>query len=88
MNIGDNVEYQNELLDDYITRNYSVEPAILDRIKNLNRSLNARLSPVEISRNISWKPKKFEFENSTVLDLILRFFLFPPCDFQDITYNK
>ena len=58
-----NVEYQNELLDDYITRNYSVEPSILDRIKNLNRSLNTRLSPVEISRNISWKPKKFEFEN-------------------------
>ena len=58
-----NVEYQNELLDDYIARNYSVEPAIMDRIKNLNRSLNARLSPVEISRNISWKPKKFEFEN-------------------------
>tara|TARA_R110002153_G_scaffold64821_10_gene173777 strand:+ start:1387 stop:4539 length:3153 start_codon:yes stop_codon:yes gene_type:complete len=57
------VEYQNDLIEDYISRNYTIEPAIMDRIKNLNRSLNTMLSPVEISRNISWKPKKFEFEN-------------------------
>ena len=57
------IEYQNDLLDDYISRNYSLEPDMVARIKNLNRGLNSSLSPVEISRNISWKPKKFEFEN-------------------------
>ena len=57
------IEYQNDLLEDYIGRNYPIDPAMLSRIKTLNRSLNANLSPVEISRNISWKPKKFEFEN-------------------------
>ena len=57
------IEYQNELLDDYISRNYTLDPEMQSRIKNLNRSLNAGLPPVEISRNISWKPKKFEFDN-------------------------
>ena len=57
------VEYQNELISDYIERNFSIESELLDRIKNLNRQINKNLSPVEISRNVDWKLKTFEFSN-------------------------
>ena len=57
------VEYQNELISDYIERNYSIDSELLDRIKNLNRQINKNLTPVEISRNIDWQLKKFEFSN-------------------------
>ena len=57
------VEYQNELIGEYIERNFSADPAIIDRVKNINRGLNKDLAPVEISRNIFWKAKGFEFSN-------------------------
>ena len=57
------VEYQNELIGEYIERNFSADPAIIDRVKNINRGLNKDLAPVEISRNIFWKAKNFEFSN-------------------------
>mgnify|MGYP003385378502 FL=1 len=57
------VEYQNELIEEFVERNYSPEPEILSRIKNINRSLNKDLKPVEISRNIFWKPKTLTFSN-------------------------
>lgn len=57
------VEYQNELIGEYIERNFSADPVIIDRVKNINRALNKDLAPVEISRNIFWKAKSFEFSN-------------------------
>lgn len=55
--------YQNELLTDYLERNYDLDPEILNRVRKINRSLNSLLPDVEISRNISWKPKTFTFSN-------------------------
>jgi len=57
------VEYQNELIGEYIERNFKADPAIIDRVKNINRGLNKSLAPIEISRNIFWKAKNFEFSN-------------------------
>ena len=57
------VEYQNELIGEYIERNFSADPTIIDRVKNINRGLNKDLAPVEISRNIFWRAKGFEFSN-------------------------
>tara|TARA_R110001583_G_scaffold3293_20_gene21341 strand:- start:266 stop:3421 length:3156 start_codon:yes stop_codon:yes gene_type:complete len=57
-------EYQNKLIIEHLERNFPViEDSILKRIRNLNRDLNKLLPDVEIGRNISWKPKKFEFSN-------------------------
>ena len=40
-----------------------MDPEILNRVRKINRSLNSLLPDVEISRNISWKPKTFTFSN-------------------------
>ena len=55
--------YQNELIVDYLERNYDLDPDLLNRIRKINRDLNSLLPDVEISRNLSWKPKTFEFSN-------------------------
>jgi len=55
--------YQSELIVDYLARNYDLDSELLDRVRKINRSLNTLLPPAEISRNVSWKPKIFEFSN-------------------------
>ena len=55
--------YQNELIVDYLERNYDLDPDLLTRIRKINRDLNSLLPDVEISRNVSWKPKTFKFSN-------------------------
>jgi len=57
------VNYQNRLIDDYLTRNFSIETDVLNRIKNINRTLNQSLTNVAVSRHINWKPKLFKFSN-------------------------
>ena len=58
-----NVEYQNELIDEYLNKNHEIDPTIVDKIKIINRQLNKNLSDVEVSRGIDWEPVKFEFSN-------------------------
>ena len=55
--------YQNELISDYLERNYDLDSDLLNRVRKINRSLNSLLPDVEISRNVSWKPKIFKFSN-------------------------
>ena len=55
--------YQNELISDYLERNYDLDSDLLNRVRKINRSLNSLLPDVEISRNVSWKPKTFKFSN-------------------------
>ena len=63
--VGDitNSDYQFELIEDYLKRNYIVSSDILLKIKNINTDLNSILPEEEISRNVNWKIKKFEFDN-------------------------
>ena len=57
------VQYQNELLEEYISTNHPADDETIRRIKNINTELNKHLSTIEISRGVRWLPKTFEFSN-------------------------
>ena len=65
INIGDvrDVEYQNELITKYLDNKFALDESMLDGIRHVNRTVNSGLPSLEISRNVSWIPKKFEFSN-------------------------
>lgn len=64
INVGDvrDVEYQNSLISKYL-QDKLIDDETLDGIRHVNRTVNSGLPKLEISRNISWIPKKFEFSN-------------------------
>ena len=57
------VEHQNKLIANYIKNKYTVTDDILDKVYNINRSVNKKLSSGDIVRNTIWIPIKFEFDN-------------------------
>ena len=57
------VNFQNELISDYLLRNFPVGQTTLDAIFDINRHLNQLLPAQDIVRNIIWKPKVFTFSN-------------------------
>lgn len=61
-NIRD-VNYQNELLYEYIYTNHNVDDSVIDEVHKINKNLNTGLSGIEITRNVNWKAKLFEFSN-------------------------
>ena len=65
VDIGDmtNPDYQYDLIEDYLKRNHIIEDEILLKIKDINEELNNQLPVEEISRNVFWKLKKFEWSN-------------------------
>ena len=65
INIGDvrDVEYQNDLISKYLENKFALDDVMLDGIRHVNRTVNSSLPKLEISRNVSWIPKKFEFSN-------------------------
>ena len=56
-------EFQYQLIKEYLEKNYGVEDSVLKKIQKINEDLNDQLPSADISRNIIWKLKKFEFEN-------------------------
>lgn len=64
INQGDvrNVQYQNQLLKEYLEDN-GTDPLTVSKVLDINTKLNQELHLPEISRNVVWKPKKFEFSN-------------------------
>lgn len=65
INIGDvrDVEYQNELITKYLKNKFILDDTILDGIRYVNRTVNSSLPKLEVTRHISWIPKRFEFSN-------------------------
>jgi len=65
VDVGDvtNPDYQFKLIRDYLKRNHTVSDEILLEIKGINDDLNNQLPDEDVSRNINWKLKKFEFSN-------------------------
>ena len=63
--IGDvnDTDYQYELMEDYLKRNYTLTDEMLIKIKKLNEDINNELPPARVKRNIDWKIKKLEFSN-------------------------
>jgi DNA repair exonuclease SbcCD ATPase subunit len=58
------VTYQNSLITDYIQR---MMPFVTDEeiagIQSLNKDINSRIIADELTRNVKWKPVRFEFSN-------------------------
>jgi len=65
IDVGDitNSDYQYNLIEDYLNRNYIVDEELLVKIKEINDDLNVVLPDEEIQRNVSWKLKSLEFDN-------------------------
>jgi|21_taG_2_1085346.scaffolds.fasta_scaffold00066_4 DNA repair exonuclease SbcCD ATPase subunit len=57
------VNYQNSLIKEYLDRNFNVDDDIVKHIRKINKDLNSQLSQLEVTRDIDWQIKKFEFSN-------------------------
>jgi DNA repair exonuclease SbcCD ATPase subunit/UDP-2,3-diacylglucosamine pyrophosphatase LpxH len=59
-----NVDYQNRLISEYLTKRVQLnDPQKLEDILAINRNVNALIKRDEFSRNLKWKPIRFEFDN-------------------------
>jgi len=65
INIGDvrDTEYQNELISKYLENKFALDDDMLDGVRHVNRTVNSNLPKLDINRNVSWIPKRFEFSN-------------------------
>ena len=63
--IGDlsSVSYQNDLITDYVKRNFPATDEVIKEIRDINEELNKQLDEDELVNNLKWKPKRFEFSN-------------------------
>jgi len=57
------VEFQNELIKDYLERQYLADEGTVDKIQQINREINTKLVDDDVTPNIQWVPKQFEFSN-------------------------
>lgn len=58
------VEYQNELITDYIAIKYPQSSTDeLDAIRHINRTINSKLPVLDSVRHTTWHPISFEFSN-------------------------
>jgi DNA repair exonuclease SbcCD ATPase subunit len=65
-NIVGNVKdetFQNQLIRDYLERQFLLEDSDLDKIAEINTDINSRIDDSKIAENILWEPKTFEFSN-------------------------
>ena len=57
-----NVDYQNKLIEDnLVSKNLGKD--IIEKVKELNKTLNKEIPKDKAPKNIRWKPKMFEFDN-------------------------
>jgi DNA repair exonuclease SbcCD ATPase subunit/DNA repair exonuclease SbcCD nuclease subunit len=57
------VTFQNQLIRDYLERQYLLEDSELNHITDINADMNSRIDDSKIAENILWTPKTFEFSN-------------------------
>jgi len=57
------VSFQNTIIQEFLLRRYTIDNEVIEKIYDINDTLNLRLKPVDVQRNIVWKPKTFEFTN-------------------------
>ena len=68
LDIGDvrDVNYQNELIEDFLKRNVdSIDEKTIKRVQEINKMTNnsPEIYDGDITRNVDWKIKSFEFDN-------------------------
>ena len=62
-NISD-VSHQNSLIKDYIEEHFhNIDSDVVQKVLDINTSLNARVGDDELPKNVSWRPIKLEFDN-------------------------
>ena len=57
------IEFQNELIREYLERQFLADNETIDKIQQINREINTKLVDDESSANLQWIPKEFEFHN-------------------------
>jgi len=57
------LQVQNDLIEDYLRRNFVVDDDQVKTALDINKEVNGKLIVKEVIRNCIWKPKKFEFGN-------------------------
>ena len=57
------VEWQNEVITEYLSDTFALDDTLLDTIRHINRNVHSKLPTDQVTRNITWSPKKFEFSN-------------------------
>ena len=57
------IQVQNDLIEDYLRRNFVVDDEQVKTALDINKEVNDKLVIKEVLRNCIWKPKRFEFGN-------------------------
>jgi len=57
------VEWQNEVITEYLSDTFALDDNLLDTVRHINRNVHSKLPANTLTRNITWTPKKFEFSN-------------------------
>jgi DNA repair exonuclease SbcCD ATPase subunit len=57
------VEWQNNIITEYLSDTFALDDNLLDTIRHINRIVHSKLPANTLTRNITWTPKKFEFSN-------------------------
>lgn len=58
------VDYQNKLISDHLKEKFpEMDDDTLQAVSAINKTLNSEITKDDQSRNIRWKPKRFEFDN-------------------------
>jgi DNA repair exonuclease SbcCD ATPase subunit/DNA repair exonuclease SbcCD nuclease subunit len=66
INLSDvsDISYQNKLLTNFLKNNCQIsDQSTIDSVLLINSKINSKIEKDSASRNIRWKPKKFEFSN-------------------------
>jgi len=65
LDLGDvnNPDFQYEMIEEYLNNNFLVDNETLKKIKDINDELNGSLPIDNITRNVDWVLKRFEFSN-------------------------
>ena len=61
-NIRD-VEWQNKIITEYLENEQGLDDRMLDVVRHINRTVHSKLPESEMTRNVIWSPKTFEFSN-------------------------
>jgi DNA repair exonuclease SbcCD ATPase subunit/DNA repair exonuclease SbcCD nuclease subunit len=57
------VGVQNNLIETYLENTYSLPQTTIDLVKQINVDVNSKINSDTVSKNLVWKPKRFEFSN-------------------------
>ena len=57
------VEWQNRVITDFLADKFGLNDVMLDTVRHINRTVHAKLTDTELTRNVVWIPKRFEFSN-------------------------